>query len=207
MKLQGRAAGLQLKPLIEALVGDANFSGTGSFDIDLTGRGKTITENLTGAAGTMGFALRDGAIEGFNLGHVLCSAYNVLQQLPGPADAPKETRYQLIQANATVSNGVATSQELLARSPFMDVTGSGTLTLADQKLDYNLSAKLTNSITIARCESMDRLIGGSIPFTIRGTVTDADIRPDFGKIIQDRVRDEVRDRLQDRLQDRLRDLF
>jgi uncharacterized protein involved in outer membrane biogenesis len=205
MKLQGRAAGLQLEPLIEALVGDANFHGTGSFDIDLAGTGKTITDNLRSAAGSMGFALRDGAIEGFNLGHVLCSAYNVLQRLPAPPEQPKETRYQLIQANATVANGIATSPELLARAAFMDVTGGGRLVLAEQTLDYDLRAALTSPITIPNCNSMDRLIGGSIPFTIRGTVTEAEIRPDFGQIIQERVRDEVQDRIRDRLQDRLLD--
>jgi AsmA protein len=205
MKLQGRAAGLQLEPLIEALVGDANFRGTGNFDIDLSGSGATVTDNLRSAAGSMGFALRDGAIEGFNLGHVLCTAYNALQQLPSPPDAPKETAYQLIEANATVADGIATSPQLLARSSFMDLTGGGRLVLAEQTLDYDMRATLTSSIAIRNCESMDRLIGGSIPFTIRGAVTDAEIRPDFGQIIQERVRDEVQDRIRERLQDRLLD--
>ena len=203
MTLRGQAAGLELTPLIEALTGEANISGTGSFDIDLSGRGPTVTDNLRSAAGSMGFALRDGALEGFNLGHVLCIGYNKLQQLPAPPDQPKVTRFQLIQANATVANGVATSPELLARAAFVDVTGSGTLVLADGVLDYGMRATLTNSIAIPNCNSMDRLIGNSIPFTIRGPVTDAVILPDFGQIIQERVRDELEDRLRERLLERL----
>lgn len=205
MTLRGRAAGLALEPVIVALTGDANFSGTGSFDIDLTGRGATITDNLQSAAGSMAFTLENGAIDGFNLAHVLCRAYNVVQRLPAPPDQPARTAYQLIQANATVQGGVATSPEVLARAAFMDVTGSGQLQLAEQTLDYNLRAQLTNSIEIQNCESMDRLIGGSIPFTIKGTVTDAEIRPDFSQIIQERVRDELEDRLRESLQDRLLD--
>jgi AsmA protein len=204
MTLRGRAAGLQLTPLIEALTGEANVSGTGSFDIDLTGRGPTVTDNLRSAAGTMGFALRDGALEGFNLGAVLCQAYNKLQQLPAPPDQPKLTQFQVIEANASVANGVASSPELLARSAFMDVTGGGTLALAEAVLDYNLRATLTNAIAIQNCNSMDRLIGGSIPFTIKGPLTDATILPDFGQIIQERVRDELEDRLRERLLERLR---
>lgn len=211
MTLNGQAVGLELKPLIEALVGDANFRGTGSFDIDLTGRGPTVTDNLRSAAGTMSFALSNGAIEGFNLGRTLCQAYNLTQKLPGPPAAPNETQYELIQAAATVADGIATSPELLARSAFMDVTGGGRLALAEQRLDYDMRAKLTKSIGLPRCESMDRLIGDSIPFTIRGTLAEADIKPDFGKILQDRVRDEIedraRERLEDRLKDRLRDLL
>jgi AsmA protein len=204
MTLRGRAAELQLTPLIEALTGDANVSGTGSFDIDLTGRGPTVTDNLRSAAGSMGFALRDGALEGFNLGHVLCIAYNKLQQLPEPPDQPKLTQFQLIQADAAVANGVATSPEMLARAAFVDVTGSGTLVLADGILDYGMRATFTNPIAIPNCNSMDRLIGGSIPFTIKGPVTAAVILPDFGQIIQERVRDELQDRLRERLLERLR---
>ena len=199
MTLRGQAAGLALKPLIEALTGDANVSGTGSFDIDLTGRGPTVTDNLRSAAGSMGFALRDGALEGFNLAHVLCIAYNKLQQLPEPPEQPKVTQYQLIQANASVANGVATSPELLARSAFVDVTGSGTLALADGVLDYGMRATMTNSVAIPNCNSMDRLIGKSIPFTIKGPMAGPTILPDFGQIIQERVRDELRERILDRL--------
>jgi AsmA protein len=153
----------------------------------------------------MGFALRDGAIEGFNLGHVLCRAYNALVRAPAPPDQPAQTQYQLIEANATVENGVASSPELLARAAFMDVTGSGNLELAAQTLDYNLRAGLTNPVAITNCESMNRLVGNSIPFTIKGPVTDAEILPDFGQIIQERVRDEVQNSLRERLEERLRE--
>jgi uncharacterized protein involved in outer membrane biogenesis len=203
MTLRGRAADLQLTPLIEALTGAANVSGTGSFNIDLTGRGPTVTDNLRSAAGSMGFALRDGTLEGFNLGQVLCLAYNKLQRLPEPPDQPRVTQYQIIQADATVANGVATSPELLARTPFVDLTGSGTLVLADGVLDYGMRATLTNSIAIPNCSSMDRLIGGSIPFTIKGPATGPVILPDFGQILQERVRDELGDRLRERLLERL----
>jgi hypothetical protein len=86
----------------------------------------------------------------------------------------------------------------------MDVTGGGTLALAEAVLDYNMRATLTNAIAIQNCNSMDRLIGGSIPFTIKGPLTDATILPDFGQIIQERVRDELEDRLRERLLERLR---
>ena len=84
------------------------------------------------------------------------------------------------------------------------MTGSGTLALADGVLDYGMRATLTNPIAIPNCNSMDRLIGGSIPFTIKGPITAAVILPDFAQIIQERVRDELQDRLRERLLERLR---
>ena len=119
--------------------------------------------------------------------------------LIAPPDQPKLTQYQLIQANASVANGVATSPELLARSAFLDVTGSGTLVLADGVLDYAMRATLTQPIAIPNCNSMDRLVGGSFPFTIKGPLDSAVPVPDFGQIIQERVRDELRERILERL--------
>lgn len=208
LTLDGKAAKLELKPLIEALTGEpANFSGRGDFEIELSGTGRKIVDNLRTAGGKVSFAMRDGAIKGFNLGSTLCAAYNLKQGQPIPSGQPKETAYQVIQGTATVTGGVATSKDLLARTTFMDITGRGTLGLAEQKLDYDVDAKLTGKIAIPGCQTMDDLIGSSIPFNIKGTVTDPSITPDFSKIVRNRVREEVHQRLQDKLRDRLKGLI
>jgi uncharacterized protein involved in outer membrane biogenesis len=208
LTLDGKATKLELKPLIEALTGEpANVSGRGDFEIELSGTGRKIVDNLRTAGGKVSFAMRDGAIKGFNLGSTLCAAYNLKQGLPMPSGQPKETAYQVIQGTATVTGGVATSQDLLGRTTFMDITGRGTLGLAEQRLDYDVDAKLTGKIAIAGCQTMDDLIGSSIPFNIKGTVTDPSITPDFSKIVRNRVREEVHQRLQDKLRDRLKDLI
>lgn len=208
LRLEGRAANLTLAPLIEALTGEtANFSGTGDFELRLAGQGKTVIENVHTAGGNVAFALRNGAVQGFNLGRTLCAAYNALDKRPAPPDRPKATEYLVIQGTADVANGVAASRDLLARTTFMDITGRGTLALVEQQLDYDLDATLTGRIDIPGCETMEPLIGGSIPFDIRGTVVDPTITPDFSEIIKRRIENEVRERVQDRLQDRLRDLL
>ena len=207
MRLQGQATSLALEPLIEALVGDANFSGTGSFDIDLTGTGATVTESLQSAAGKMSFTLRDGAITGFNLSRTLCAAYNATQQAGAPPDLPEVTPYSLIQADAAVSDGIASTPAVVASTSFVDVTGDGRISLATQQLDYRMDAKLTNPIDIPGCNALDRHVGSVIPFTISGTVTDATILPDFSQLLRNAIRERAEDSLRDRLEDRLRDLL
>lgn len=209
LALTGRAAGLDLAAIIAALTRkEANFSGKGDFDLSLEGRGATVIENVRSAGGRVAFSLQDGAIEGFNLGRSLCAVYNSTQKLPAPpSDLPKRTRYQVISGTASVADGVASSSDLLARAAFMDVTGKGQLKLVEQQLDYSLEAKLTGRIDIPNCQSMQSLIGESIPLTLRGTVTDPAIRPDFSEIIQRRLKDELQKRLQDRIQDRLKGLL
>jgi uncharacterized protein involved in outer membrane biogenesis len=204
LALDGRASGIELEPLIAALTGgEPNFSGTGSFDLNLAGKGRTVIENVETAGGNVSFDMVNGAIKGFNLGRTLCAAYNATQRAPAPPEQPLLTAYEGIKGSAVVSNGTATSNDLLARTSFMDIDGNGTLGLVEQRLDYELDAKLTGSIGIPSCETLDGFIGGEVPFTISGTVTEPVIRPDFSKL----VRQQLRDAIEDRLQDRLRDLF
>jgi AsmA protein len=208
LTLAGRASGLQLEPLIQALTGEpANFSGTGSFDLNLAGHGRTVIQNVQSAGGNVTFDMSDGAIKGFNLGRTLCAAYNTTQRAPAPPEQPLETVYQGIKGTAVVNAGTAQSSDLLARTSFMDINGAGTLKLVDQELDYDLDATLTGKIDIPNCETLEGFIGASIPFDISGTVTAPTILPDFSKLAQRVIRDELKDRVQDRLQDRLRDLL
>jgi AsmA protein len=204
LALEGRASNLDLEPLIAALTGEEpNFSGTGNFDLNLAGKGRTVIENVQTAGGNVTFDMGNGAIKGFNLGRTLCALYNTTQRAPAPPDQPPVTEYEGIKGSAVVAAGTATSNDLLARTSFMDINGAGTLELVQQELDYELDAKLTGSIAIPNCETLDAFIGGEVPFTIRGSVTAPEIRPDFSKL----VRQQLRDAIQDRLQDRLRDIF
>jgi AsmA protein len=141
----------------------------------------------------------NGSIKGFNLGRTLCAAYNVTQRAPAPPERPAVTAYEFIHGTSVVSAGAATSKDLLARTSFMDINGAGTLGLVEQRLDYDLDAKLTGSIGIPNCETLDGFIGDKLPFKISGTVTEPSVMPDFSKLVRRQLRDSVRDRILDRI--------
>jgi AsmA protein len=204
LNLDGKATGLQLQPIIEALTGQpANFSGTGSFVLNLAGHGRTITENLKSAGGTASFDMLNGAIKGFNVGHTICKLYNVTQSAPAPPDQPKLTAYEFMKGSATVKDGTASSNDMLARTAYMDINAHGSLGLVDQKLDYGVDAKLTNKIAIPNCNTLDRHVGLEIPFTVKGTISEPSIVPDFSKLVQRAIREEAKDKVKDKLLDRL----
>jgi AsmA protein len=208
LALVGRATGLGLEPLIAALTGEEpNFSGTGVFDLELAGKGRTVIENVRTARGKVSFDMTNGAIKGFNLGRTLCRLYNATQGAPAPPEQPELTSYESIRGSAVVTNGTAASNDLFARTSFMDLNGAGTLELVEQRLDYAFDAKLTASIGIRNCETLDPFIGGELPFRIRGTVTEPEITPDFSKLVRRQVREELRERVRESLEDRLRDLL
>jgi AsmA protein len=201
LALSGKATGLQLEPLIRALTNQTpNFTGNGSFDLDLAGSGRTVIENVRTAGGKVAFEIGNGTIRGFNVGATLCQAYNLTQGAPAPpGNQPKQTDYQVIKGSAAVASGVAQSNDLLARAPFMDVTGHGSLKLVEQNLDYELEAKLTKPVPIQNCQTMQGLVGDSIPLKIKGTVTDPSVTPDFSKLLKNAAKKSLGDKLLNRI--------
>lgn len=204
LALTGQAAGVALEPLVTALTGGSVFSGTGNLDLDLKGTGATIAENIATAAGAVSFSLTNGALDGFNLGHSLCKLFNAATSAAAPAaNVPDVTEFQLVQGSATVRDGIASSDDLLFRTSYLDNRGGGRVALVEQRLDYEFDAEMTGPIRIQGCQTMDRLIGGSLPWTITGTLDDPVILPDFREYLRQRIEDQLRDRLQDRLRDLL----
>lgn len=201
LALSGKATGLQLEPLIRALTNQTpNFTGNGNFDLDLAGNGRTVIENVHTAGGKVAFEIGNGTIRGFNVGATLCQAYNLTQGAPAPPGGqPKQTDYQVIKGSASVTSGVAQSNDLLARAPFMDVTGHGSLKLVEQNLDYELEAKLTKPVPLQNCQTMQNLVGDSIPLKIKGTVTDPSVTPDFSKLLKTEAKKKLGDKLLNRI--------
>jgi AsmA protein len=204
ISLKGSATTIQLEPLLEALRGESMISGSGSFQLDLSGRGETIIANVQSAAGDVEFALRDGVVQGFNLGYALCRTYNTQRKLPPPrGNVPGTTRFTLLRGAAQVAQGIATSRNIQATSTFLTVNGRGGLDLAGQGLNYDLTAKLSGPIDIDGCDTMDDVIGQSIPLTLRGTISDPKIAPDFGRLLEQTIRRRVEEEIKDKLLERL----
>jgi uncharacterized protein involved in outer membrane biogenesis len=195
--LTGAADNLSLGPLLMAMLGGSYLSGKGRFDLDLTGQGSTISETLQTAAGKLNFALHDGQIDSFNLDRAFCAAFNTADGLAPPASAPDVTRYSEMSGEATVSEGIASTPKLVARTEHFEGTGSGRLRLVDNRVDYNLRVKLTSAIPIAGCDKINTQVGNSFPFTLNGILGQAKPMPDLQQYIRDRARDAVRDRVGD----------
>jgi len=195
VQLTGKSSNLAIQPLLDAMFGQANVSGTAAFDLDLSGQGNTVSEALQTTAGRMNFDLRDGQIDGFNLDWVFCSAFNGADRAAPPPRAPDLTRFSAISAAATVSEGIANTPMLSARTEHFEGTGSGRMRLVDSRVDYNLRVALVSPVAIANCDRLNSQVGKSIPFTYNGVLGEAVPKPDVSQYLEDRARDAVRDRV------------
>ena len=200
LSLHGSAVTIGLAPLMADLSGQSMFSGTGTFDLDLSGTGESLNDALATAAGNVDFSLRDGVIQGFNLNHTLCDVFNRLNNHPRPAPTDEQfTHFGLLRGTAQVSDGIARTYDLIADAPSLQVTGNGQLDLVSKNLNYDLEARLTEGIPITGCETLDSAVGDSIPLEISGTAREPLVLPDFGELLRRGIMDEVQDRLLERL--------
>jgi AsmA protein len=202
VRLNGDMRRVNIRPLLEAMLGNAHLSGTGTLQLDLTGRGDTINEALQSAAGRMSVEFTNGVIEGVNLGRRLCQAVNSGRNLPAPAAAAAATAYNTIRGNATVSEGNASSSDLFAATGFVNLTGRGGVRLIDQWIDNQYRAELTGPVPIAGCEDLNRTIANNpipVNFTLTGRLPDVEVGVDISQLLQDWARREVRQRAEDQV--------
>lgn len=193
VSLQGSLYDVDIAGLQTGLSGEpARTSGTGIVDVELTGIGDNLDEVLSTATGSIEFILRDGAMEGFNLDYTLCDLYNQLGGYPRPTPtAVNATRYDLLRGAAQVRDGIAQTTELLGNMATIEVTGGGRLDLVNYGIDFDLDAEMTIGNQIPGCETMDSLIGRSIPVVVGGTVAEPSIGPDFGELLRQRLQEEA----------------
>ena len=203
VSLRGAMDDIDVEGLLTARAGEpARIGGTGAFDVELAGIGDNFQEVLANATGSIGFTLRDGALLGLNLDHLMCSLYNDLAGYERPAPAAVEaTPYSLLRGTAQVRDGIAQSTDLFGSVTTVEVEGGGRVDLVTYGLDLDLDAEMTAPIPIQGCDTLDRLVGESIPLTVGGTIGEPQVRPDFAELLQQALRDQVEDAVIDAVLD------
>ena len=193
VSLRGSLYDVDIAGLQTGLSGEpARTSGTGIVDVEITGIGDNLDEVLSTATGSIEFVLRDGVMEGFNLDHTLCDLYNQLGGYPRPEPAAVDaTRYTLLRGAAQVRDGIAQTTELLGNMATIEVTGGGRVDLVNYGIDFDLDAEMTTGNRIPGCETMDGLVGRSIPVVVGGTLAEPRIGPDFGELLRQRLQEEA----------------
>ena len=208
LSFDGTVVGVQLDPLFSALGGESALTGTGNFDLSLSGVGAGLGDVLETTAGRVDFALRDGAIRGFNLGHEMCSVWNTVRRLPQPAPTTVDfSTFQLLRGSAVVTDGIARTSDLQGTTSFIETAGRGQLDLATRDINYDLLATLTDSTGIAGCETLERLIGDPIPLELTGNVSAPKASFDLGEVLEIYGREAAREAAAERLQEAMEELL
>ena len=200
LSMHGSGIAIELGSMMTDSSEQALISGIGTLDLQLSGNGKTLNDSLANASGYFDFSVQNGVIQGVNLNHELCDAFNRLKNYPRPpANQEQFTEFLLLRGKSRVNDGIASTNDLLATTPNLKISAQGRMDLSSKNLNYDVDAEMIEAIPIPQCNTLDNAVGYSIPLKLSGTTTKPIILPDFGQLLLQEAQEVIRDVLLERL--------
>lgn len=171
-------SGIKAEPLLTDAAGFNRLSGTGNMTLKLSGAGRSQRALMSSLDGTVAMKLEDGAVKGADLAAI---ARTIQSALSGSAIGPSaKTDFAEFSATLVVKNGVGRNDNLQLLSPFVRLSGAGTVDVAGQRLDYRVEPRAVRSSEGQGGKNDQRGIG--IPFLIKGPWARLSYTPDLSGI-------------------------
>lgn len=220
---------VNLQPLLVDAATVDLLAGRGKIALDVTTAGKSVAALKSGLSGSASLALRDGALKGINLARSLREIKAGLGGTEASAETAAtdaQTDFSDFTASFRIVRGVARNDDLLARSPFLRLTGAGDVDLPKGSLDYLAKVTVVNTSTGQDGKSLEHLRGLTIPLRIRGPFAAPKFRLEVAGLAKEAakaklgeklglpagkeaetVREEAKTRLKEKVDERLKGLF
>lgn len=161
-------AGIQIGDLLMDYTGEDTVIGTLNAEANLTTRGEWLSKLKQNSNGTMNLAFLDGAIKGFNIRQSIETAKAKFSGKEPPAEETLKTDFSSLTISGVIKNGVFSSDDLDLQAPLLRVSGKGSANLNSEEIDYEVNAKLVESVEGQQGGSADELAGLTIPVGIKG---------------------------------------
>ena len=208
---------INLGPFSRDMINQDRVTGTADGSVSMNAVGVDSEEIKKTMNGKFDFRVNDGAVQGFNLWYEVQRAFALAKQQPAPEKTSNQTEFKNLSGNATMKNGVMSTNDMIADLGFMNVQVAGDIDLPQDALDLKLTAAITQVPKTSTGEAdpaFKDLSCGEIPVAVRGSTASPSIRPDIGGLLKsqakcrlDERKEELKDKVEDKLKDSLRDLI
>lgn len=181
---------VQIAPLLTDMKGKSKMTGIANINAKLMGRGNTTEAIKSSLNGQMNFLFKDSVIKGFNIQKIIDKGKALLAGNLSAVDGKKnQSLFSKISASATVRNGLIQSNDLLALSSRLKITGHGNASLITEKLDYRLKALRVKQKATA---TMPEVLSSQPVFiNIAGTFDDPSYRLDVAAMLLEKNKDKI----------------
>lgn len=185
-----------LGKFLQDAYGFDRLSGQGSLKMAVNTQGVSMEDFIGRLSGSGNFALQNGAIKGFNLAEVVRDARAIVKTVQekaitedmGSSSTPAQTDFSSLNGSYTIVQGIVTNPDLTLKAPLLNVTGSGTVNLPLQTVDYRLKPTLVGSIE-GEGRVQETRGGLTIPLRVSGSFDQLKFTPDTQGIVQELVTD------------------
>ncbi len=196
LSINEKIEGIQFEKMAADLFDGAPLSGTADGHARLSGEGRTSGQVSRRLAGDIGLTINDGAWEGTNIWYEIRRALALFKtQAPPEPPAENRTVFSRMQATATVSEGVMTTNDLVAELPFISLSGGGTVDLASSEINLNLVAVVRSDPELLADGLTGDIAGKRIPLKITGTLDDPGVKPDFAVLLKEKAEEILLEKL------------
>jgi AsmA protein len=164
-------ANVAARPFLTTFADIGWLSGTATMDASITGSGETRSAILSSLAGTGSFVFRDGSIDGINIAGVL---RDPVQALSNPEMLETQsTDFAELSATTTITNGIASTNDLVMLAPIFRLTGEGSASLPTSSLDFLFVPTLVATLEGQGGQVQDGL---AVPIRVTGPFDDPQYR-------------------------------
>ncbi|HSC01272.1 MAG TPA: AsmA-like C-terminal region-containing protein, partial [Burkholderiaceae bacterium] len=196
------ADGVDVNALLKNVAGKDLLEGTGRVNADLQTAGATVGALRSALAGTVSLQVRDGAVKGFNLARTLRQARAALAMKVdaiSQASASEKTDFSELSASARIANGVATSDDLDVKSPFLRIGGAGRFDIGRGTIDYTARATVIGSPAGQDGADLAALKGVTVPVHLSGPFDAIGWKVQWSGVAAKAIENQLKQRLTERL--------
>lgn len=169
-------------PLMRDAAGFEWVEGRGNLTLAIAGQGSSEREIVESVNGRADFRVRDGAIIGWDVAHVLRKVrqgqLTALERHPG-----SKTPFHDLSGSFAVAEGVATNRDLkLEGAPAAELTGAGAIMLSQRAVDFAVRTR----VTLAAADgSPPEPLSVTVPVRIHGAWSRPKFTPDLQGALDD----------------------
>ncbi|WOF73218.1 AsmA family protein [Parvibaculaceae bacterium PLY_AMNH_Bact1] len=172
--------GLSAYPFLKDAAGFERLEGLGSFNVNVTTRGKSQKAMMSALNGSGAVTFADGAIRGINIAQLSRNVFAAATS-GWESGGAQSTDFSELGGTFTITNGVLTNNDLKMLSPLVRVTGKGTVSMPPQTLNYRVEPKL--AATLEGQGGSGDVKGIEVPIVISGPWSNPSFTPDLAAII------------------------
>ena len=151
---------------------------------------------------TAALQVRDGAVKGVNLARTLRQAKAALMMKSdsvSQANTAEKTDFSELSASARIAGGVAQSDDLDIKSPFLRIGGSGRFDIGRGTIDYTTRATVTSTPAGQDGAELAALKGVTVPVRLIGPFEAIDWKVQWSAVAADVAKNRLEDKLKERL--------
>jgi uncharacterized protein involved in outer membrane biogenesis len=143
---KGGVTGLNVAQAVSAMELGMQARGTANLEWSLTGTGKSSNSLSQSLTGPISFTTQDITLAGIAMEKMFCQGVALVNQDSLSAEFPADTRFDALEAQIQLADGVATLNPLTAQLPAVGLSGKGTLNLESQDLRASFRAQLSAAL-------------------------------------------------------------